>query len=272
MTTATASLNTEVSNPSTKRDWHKKPSFQLFIKSLAAGEVTNEVGEPMILQANLSELMMAHIDSKQKFMAMVEEHANNDNFVCINEHYTIPSVDLFTQNNDLILSFNGAARINTNKDMCWHLFSGIRQFNFHEDDYQNLAGAILHGAVLNNKGDDKKNTSGDSLYDVWYMLCNRMNNSVLERLLTAYGIYVGIIDVVPVKQVVYNSITVTEHTYDSSRLDFVSEKMSDSDELLDTDIKVGDTVLLTINGSDIDAFTAELHELTAKYHIANNRK
>lgn len=240
----------------TLRDWHKAPSVQAFIKELSEGKAVDEDGVVVSMSKACAEAVFSYIDSKEAFIELVKDYAPEQMLDDGYDVYTVNRNDFFAANRELLLDFAKEEWVKKDSDMVSFLYRSIDFYGLGE-----ITSNDIENAFFNNK------IETDGEIDAWNMGCYAINNRALCGLLSAWGVRVGLIEVAPVARKIESSITVTEHNYDSSRLRLISDQLSNDPTLLDTDIVVQDTVLMTIKGSDIEAFTTEFHALTAKYAI-----
>lgn len=256
MTTSTEKAAFDNKVQASKRDWHKTPSIQLFLKELAEGKALNEEAVAVAMPQACAEAVLSHIESKEVFFAMVKEYAPDQELSDGYDVYTLDRNDFFSANREVLLDFAKEDWVKKDRDMVEFLYRSIEFYGLGNITHKNI-----ENAFFNNK------TESENDADAWHMGCYAINNRALSCLLSAWGVRVGLIEPKPLTRRVTSSITVTEHNYDTPRLHFVSDQLSNSPELLDTHVMAGNMTLLCIKGSNIKAFTDDFHALTAKYAI-----
>ena len=256
-----------------KRTWHKDVDFQKFLGVLEAGTTLDLDGKPLKMNIELAEGILSYIDSKEAFVALVDEYVINEELHEGYDVYTVSRNELFIANRELLEDYVKPKWVTTGSDWVEFLYDSIAYYGIGEIGYADITNVFLDGDI-----------EDENQEDAWHMGCYAINNIALHVLMTAYGVHTGKLVIVPPKPQVQvqaetqavadkktQTCAVTPHSFDSARLIFVSEVSNDgAGEILDTNVFIGDEskneFMLNIKGADIEAFKQEFHELTKKYH------
>jgi hypothetical protein len=256
-----------------KRTWHQDLDVQGFLGALEAGTTRDFDNDPLIMKRELAEGILSYIDSKEAFVALVDEYIVNEELYNGYDVYTVDRNQLFTANRELLEDFIKPDWVKSGRNSDWveFLYDSIAYYGIGEIGYEDVNSAFIEGCI-----------EDENEQDAWHMGCYAINNHALHTLMVAYGVHTGKLEIVPPKPTPVAPVTpvahkntqvcaVTPHSFDSARLIFASEVSNDgTNTLLDTDVFIGDQTknefMLNIKGDDIEAFKQEFHALMTKYH------
>lgn len=256
-----------------KRTWHQDLDVQGFLDALEAGATRDFDNDPLVMKRELAEGILSYIDSKEAFVALVDEYIVNEELDNGYDVYTVDRSQLFTANRELLEDFVKPdwVRSGSGSDSDWieFLYDSIAYYGIGEIGIEDVNSAFIEDCI-----------EDENEQDAWHMGCYAINNRALHTLMVAYGVHTGKLEIVPPKPTPVAPVTpvahkniqlcaVTPHSFDGTSLVFVSDISADN-ELSDTDVFIGEQTqkefMLNIKGEDIEAFKQEFHALMTKYH------
>lgn len=255
-TNATAQVNNATP---TLRDWHKDADIQAFIKALNDGQLANDDVEQKSMDSGLAETVLAHIDTKSKFIEMAKEYAPEHELEDGYDVYTVEGETLYSENNEALLQFANPEWVKTNSDQVESLYDSIAYYGIGNISHEDINNAFFEG-----------DRDTDEEQDAWHMGCRAINNKALHCLLITYAVFTGITEVkqpTGTMQRIKHRFLLNPDSSNSVEVDLISDKLSNEEKLMDTDVVIGGQVLFVMEGTRMEEFRDEFRALANKYRI-----